>query len=611
MAGLYEVSVVDLETDRVVDTIDVPGNPSEVAVNRKTNTVYVASDISCSPDCWPRGHLSMIDGSSNEIVSTIRVGLSPSSVAVNPRTNRVFVANYNSENISVVDGAKNKVMSVVDPQLGYPTDLAVNPRTNRLYVTGGEVMTVLDMSDQSIVWKGGWVSADGPQVAVGVVENRVYVTDGFGTGKKLRVLDASSHRVIRSIPLSGEAVDVAVNPRSNLIHVGTLPDFFSEDPGELVTVDAASLEIVGRTPAGGSPWYVSVNSKTYRAYASDDLADTVWVITEDSISPESSISHSSGIPLEMEDSIRGTTTDDFSGVKSVTLSFEGPGGSGSAEAVLRCDDTWHRRCSWEASPPLPSTPGPYLVQITALDRAGNLESEGPTIVMIRGPGAGTVTGTVAGAGQMTPTCDGKAATKVGTSGDDVLRGTRRRDVIVGLGGDDVIKTSRDSDTICGNGGADHLFGGKGRDNVFGGAGRDRVEEKFVGEGKSLDGGDGRDVVSYVTSYSVDVSLRSGSARIGCPNLCTDENDADSEADLVHRFEIVFGSRYGDELAGDNQRNLLRGMGGGDSLRGDDNDDRVFGGDGRDWLYGGDGTDHLFGGTGLDRCRNGKRHSCER
>jgi Ca2+-binding RTX toxin-like protein len=44
------------------------------------------------------------------------------------------------------------------------------------------------------------------------------------------------------------------------------------------------------------------------------------------------------------------------------------------------------------------------------------------------------------------TCDGKAATMVGTPGDDLLVGTSGVDVIVGLGGDD---------TITGRGGKRH------------------------------------------------------------------------------------------------------------------------------------------------------------
>jgi hypothetical protein len=74
-----------------------------------------------------------------------------------------------------------------------------------------------------------------------------------------------------------------------------------------------------------------------------------------------------------------------------------------------------------------------------------------------GPGAG------AAAGGRAPRCAGKAATIVGTSGRDRLRGTRRADVIVGLGGNDAVTALGGNDLVCGGPGRDLLKGGPGKD----------------------------------------------------------------------------------------------------------------------------------------------------
>jgi hypothetical protein len=63
-------------------------------------------------------------------------------------------------------------------------------------------------------------------------------------------------------------------------------------------------------------------------------------------------------------------------------------------------------------------------------------------------------------------CFGKAATIVGTPGNNRLRGTNRPDVIVGLGG---------NDTIVGLGGADLICGGAGKDRIYAGAGFDLID----------------------------------------------------------------------------------------------------------------------------------------
>ena len=72
-----------------------------------------------------------------------------------------------------------------------------------------------------------------------------------------------------------------------------------------------------------------------------------------------------------------------------------------------------------------------------------------------------------------------AVNKVGTNGNDVLRGTDGEDNLLGLGG---------QDDIFGRGGSDNLAGGAGKDNVLGG------DERPGGGDKNLDGGSGNDFV---------------------------------------------------------------------------------------------------------------------
>lgn len=83
-----------------------------------------------------------------------------------------------------------------------------------------------------------------------------------------------------------------------------------------------------------------------------------------------------------------------------------------------------------------------------------------------------------------PACHGEVATIVGTHGDDVIRGTKKRDVIIGGRGNDVIHGLGGNDIICAGDGEDEVFGGGGRDWITGGDGYD-----------TLLGGRGKDVIN--------------------------------------------------------------------------------------------------------------------
>jgi hypothetical protein len=87
-----------------------------------------------------------------------------------------------------------------------------------------------------------------------------------------------------------------------------------------------------------------------------------------------------------------------------------------------------------------------------------------------------------------PAC--ASPTLTGTAGNDVLRGTRKKDVISGLAGNDTITGLNGKDTACGGDGDDSVSGNNAKDRLFGDAGNDTLSG---GNGKdSMDGGDGTD-----------------------------------------------------------------------------------------------------------------------
>lgn len=198
-------------------------------------------------------------------------------------------------------------------------------------------------------------------------------------------------------------------------------------------------------------------------------------------------------------------------------------------------------------PPVPGMPPPdpfnaftrLRVSTEPISRGGRTYLRTPPKCPASGRWTSTVTFTYRDGVRQTETttapctplagCRGRDATIVGGHGEDALRGTPRRDVIVARAGDDVVRGRGGNDIVCARRGDDLVRGGSGRDRVHGGA----------GDG-NLRGGAGKDRVSAGTGRD---SVRGGRGR-----------------------DRLMGGADRDELRGGKGRDRCRGGGGRDLRR---------------------------------------------
>nr|WP_299667896.1 cadherin-like domain-containing protein [uncultured Ruegeria sp.] len=163
---------------------------------------------------------------------------------------------------------------------------------------------------------------------------------------------------------------------------------------------------------------------------------------------------------------------------------------------------------------------------------------------------------------------------------DTLDGNAQDNVLYGLAEQDILRGGDGNDCLFGGEGADVLEGGDDNDELSGGAGADVIR-----------GGAGVDLLSYAerTDSGVFASLNTG------------EN---SDGDTFSGMEQLTGSRFDDDLEGDDTENLLTGGAGNDELSGLAGNDVLNGQGGNDHLEGGSGADVLIGGAGDDTLDGG-------
>jgi Ca2+-binding RTX toxin-like protein len=265
------------------------------------------------------------------------------------------------------------------------------------------------------------------------------------------------------------------------------------------------------------------------------------------------------------------------------------------------------------------------------------------------------------------TCQGFAATIVGTIGNDTLTGTPARDVIYAGPGDDTVTALAGDDVVCGGAGADEidlgagedwaygddgvdvitggtdndiLFGGAQSDNLRGNAGIDAL---IGGPGNDrLRGDDGFDQVQYfdapgpvVVNLAAGTAVGHGSDKLGSIERIVgstfsdvllgdgadnqfialegdDVMDGRAGQDSVEfnfRFDPVIVNLQTGEATGQGNDTLLRienvvGTINADQLIGNKARNVLHGLEGNDVIEGSDGADHLLGEPGDDTLRGG-------
>jgi DNA-binding beta-propeller fold protein YncE len=285
--------------------IPVGASPQLVALNRTTRTLYVtnsnAANVSVvnAAACNARRHSGC-----DAAAATVAVGTGPLGVAVNERTNTVYVANVEDGTVSVIDGAACNARQTAGcahtPALvtvsggGTLRGVAVNDTTNTIYVGNlNDTVAVIDgvtcnRSNASGCGLAPRTIAAGPGPAVPTVDeatDTIYVKDeGDGSGTTMSVIDGSTCNANTTTGCGQTPATVSVGSGpgfavvddvTHTVYVGNLND------GTVSVVDTANCNGRDRSGCGQSPPTAPVGSAP-QGLALDTRAETLYVVNSNS-----------------------------------------------------------------------------------------------------------------------------------------------------------------------------------------------------------------------------------------------------------------------------------------------------------------------------------------
>ena len=273
--GSANVSVIDTETNKVIDTIAIAvgNNPLAVGINPITNRIYVTHRH--TPDGIST--VTVIDGETNRIINNIGGWNSTlPSVGVNPETNRIYVPVQGEDSVIVIDGDTNEVIDTIRVGFGtFPFLVGINPETNRIYVnrigdiTHRDAISVIDGETNRII---DIVRVGDHPNALGVnpKTNRIYVVKA--TDNTVSVIDGETNLLIDTIKVGNGNDLIAVNPTTNRIYVSN--HFFNT----VSIIDGFTNQVIETTTFGGKLSAFGINPATNRIYASSSNGSVILIV---------------------------------------------------------------------------------------------------------------------------------------------------------------------------------------------------------------------------------------------------------------------------------------------------------------------------------------------
>lgn len=264
------ITVIDGKTNTTKTLTTITGQTA-VAVNPLTNMIYFVDAYN---------YLTVVDGSNDTVVATVTVAPDPVAVAVNPATNLIYVASDTGSTVWVVDGTTNTV-TAKNPLAGGPNFLQgfipsavfVNPVTNQIYVTCQSADMLIDGKTNTVTqlaYTGGLVG--GGPMGVDPITNTIYAVQGGNS--TVLVIDEATNALTTTVSSNLVApLDVALNPVTNTVYVlNTLID-------DVTAIDGTSYAttLVKDTNASG-PIAVTVNPTTNQIFVANSKSNNVTVI---------------------------------------------------------------------------------------------------------------------------------------------------------------------------------------------------------------------------------------------------------------------------------------------------------------------------------------------
>jgi YVTN family beta-propeller protein len=205
-------------------------------------------------------NVSVIDPATQRVVATVDVGQTPLGIAISPDGSHIYVANNFGNSISVIDTSRNAVVATIQGVMR-PIGVAVTPDGKRLYAWSApqwNSISVIDTATNQVV------SAVSVEPGVGCLAFTPNGATGYYTvdgANYVKVIETGANTVVSTVTLGNTygSACVALSPDGKRAYV-------TNGGTGVVVIDPATNMAVATVPLGLNPGGVAVTLDGTRAY---------------------------------------------------------------------------------------------------------------------------------------------------------------------------------------------------------------------------------------------------------------------------------------------------------------------------------------------------------
>ena len=247
-----KVVVISTETDKIVGEIPKTEGVHGIAVANEFGRCFISNGRTST--------VSIVDLKTLTLLDTVSVGKNPDAILYDSYSHRVFVFNGRSNDATILDAKKGTVVSTLP--LGGKPEFSVTDGKGRIFVNieDKSEIAVIDAKEMKVVSRWPIKPGEEPSgLAIDVKHNRLF---SVCSNKLMVVVDAGNGNIITSLPIGARTDGCAFDPGTGLAFSangeGTMTVVREESPSIFSVLENVKTQVGART--------ITVDPKTHTLY---------------------------------------------------------------------------------------------------------------------------------------------------------------------------------------------------------------------------------------------------------------------------------------------------------------------------------------------------------